>query len=63
MERENGNEVTAIVEIIDGGPLKIEGPMILKDLKKDIYENRREVFLCICGNSCKKPYCDTSHSK
>jgi 3-phenylpropionate/trans-cinnamate dioxygenase ferredoxin subunit len=63
MERENGNEVTAIVEIIDGGPLKIEGPMILKDLKKDIYENRREVFLCRCGNSGKKPYCDTSHRK
>jgi CDGSH iron-sulfur domain-containing protein 3 len=63
MERNDINETTAIVEIIDGGPVKIKGPIILKDLKKDIHESHEEVYLCRCGNSGKKPYCDSSHRK
>jgi CDGSH-type Zn-finger protein len=63
MERENGNEATAIVEVIEGGPVKINGPLILKDIKKDIQESHREVFLCRCGNSGNKPFCDSSHRK
>jgi CDGSH-type Zn-finger protein len=63
MERNSNNEPTAIVEIIEGGPLKIKGQIILKDLKKDIQEKREEVYLCRCGNSGNKPYCDSSHRK
>ncbi len=50
-----------IVEVIDDGPLKISGNIILKDLKKDIIDNPAEVFLCRCGRSGNKPYCDDSH--
>jgi CDGSH-type Zn-finger protein len=63
MERNDNNEPAAIVEIIDDGPLKIKGKILLKDLKKDIQENREEVYLCRCGNSGNKPYCDSSHKK
>jgi CDGSH-type Zn-finger protein len=56
METNDNRKSSALIEVIDGGPLKITGPIILKDPKKDI-----EVYLCRCGQSCNKPYCDGSH--
>ena len=61
METDANNKSYAIVEVIDGGPLKITGHIILKDPKKDISDNSDEVYLCRCGRSCNKPYCDESH--
>jgi CDGSH-type Zn-finger protein len=61
MEANDDKTASAIVEVIDGGPLKITGPIILKDLKKDITDSPIEVYLCRCGRSRNKPYCDESH--
>jgi CDGSH-type Zn-finger protein len=61
METTDKKKSLTIVEIIDDGPLKISGNIILKDLKKDIINNPTEVFLCRCGRSGNKPYCDDSH--
>ncbi len=52
---------SATVEVIDGGPLKISGTILLRDLKKEITDNPEVVFLCRCGYSGNKPYCDKSH--
>jgi CDGSH-type Zn-finger protein len=61
MEINDNMKTSAIVEVIDGGPLKITGQIHLKDSKKDISDNPFEVYLCRCGHSCNKPYCDGSH--
>jgi CDGSH-type Zn-finger protein len=61
METIENKKSLTIVEVIDGGPLKISGNLILKDLKKDIIDNLAEVYLCMCGHSGNKPYCDCSH--
>jgi CDGSH iron-sulfur domain-containing protein 3 len=61
MEGKENNNASALVEVIDDGPLKITGQILLKDLKKDISDNPVEVYLCRCGRSCNKPYCDESH--
>jgi CDGSH iron-sulfur domain-containing protein 3 len=61
MEIVDNKTASAIVEVIDGGPLKITGQIILKDQKKAIEVSPEEVFLCRCGRSCNKPYCDESH--
>jgi CDGSH-type Zn-finger protein len=61
METNDNRKSSALIEVIDGGPLKITGPIILKDPKKDILDNPIEVYLCRCGQSCNKPYCDGSH--
>jgi CDGSH-type Zn-finger protein len=53
----------ALVEVIDFGPLKITGNFLLKDVKRDKEESPGEVFLCRCGKSANKPYCDESHKK
>jgi CDGSH-type Zn-finger protein len=61
MEGKENNKASALVEVIEGGPLKITGQILLKDQKKDISDNPVEVYLCRCGRSCNKPYCDESH--
>lgn len=53
----------AIVEVIEFGPLKITGNFILKDLKRDTETAPGEVWLCRCGKSGNKPFCDESHKR
>jgi CDGSH-type Zn-finger protein len=59
MEKEKKSE--AEVEVIDSGPLRISGNFILKDLQRDRESAPGEVFLCRCGKSSDKPFCDESH--
>ena len=61
METDNKGKTDTKVEIIDGGPLKISGRIVLKDLKRDITVNLDEVCLCLCGRTETSPYCDKSH--
>jgi CDGSH-type Zn-finger protein len=51
----------ALAEVIEGGPLKITGNFILRDIKRDKESAPGEVHLCRCGKSSAKPYCDESH--
>jgi CDGSH iron-sulfur domain-containing protein 3 len=63
MEENKEHKSQAVVEVIDSGPLKITGNFIIKDVKRDKEETVKEVWLCRCGKSGNKPYCDDSHSK
>jgi hypothetical protein len=63
MEENKEHKSQAIIEVIDFGPLKITGNFILKDLKRDTEDSRGEVWLCRCGKSGNKPYCDGSHKR
>jgi CDGSH iron-sulfur domain-containing protein 3 len=53
----------ATIEVIDNGPIKITGNFLLRDSKRDITDKPEEVYLCRCGRSENKPYCDESHKK
>ena len=63
MEENKGHKTDVKIEVIDFGPLKITGNFILKDLQRDKEDSPGEVWLCRCGNSENKPYCDGSHKK
>ncbi|MFN8239275.1 MAG: CDGSH iron-sulfur domain-containing protein [Bacteroidales bacterium] len=63
MEDNKDYKPQAVIEVIDNGPIRITGNIILTDSKKDIMESPLEVFLCRCGRSGNKPYCDGSHKK
>jgi CDGSH-type Zn-finger protein len=63
MEENSKNKVQAIIEVIDYGPLKITGNFLIKDLKRDKEDSPAEVWLCRCGKSQTKPYCDESHKR
>jgi CDGSH-type Zn-finger protein len=63
MEDKKDIKPQAIIEVLDNGPIKITGNILLRDSKKDIMESPTEVWLCRCGKSQNKPYCDGSHKK
>lgn len=63
MEEKKMNKTRVIVEDIVTGPLIISGNIRIKDVKTGKEELHTEVWLCRCGKSENKPYCDSSHKK
>ena len=52
------------VTALKNGPLKVEGEIDLHwDNGETIPAEKKTVFLCRCGASLKKPFCDGQHSK
>ena len=53
-----------IITATEDGPYRVEGPIDLRDQDGNPIENTRStVFLCRCGGSTKKPFCDGTHSR
>jgi CDGSH-type Zn-finger protein len=50
-----------LFEINTGEPLKVTGPFVIKGPDGKIIETEEEVYLCRCGKSSNKPFCDDSH--
>jgi CDGSH-type Zn-finger protein len=61
METENKENTLPIVEIVEGGPLKITGKIIYRDLKRDTSGTPAELKICLCGRTQNGPFCDDSH--
>jgi CDGSH iron-sulfur domain-containing protein 3 len=59
MEEKEKKKTT--IEVIGSGPLKISGNFILKDIQRNQETRPGEVWLCRCGKSSNKPFCDGSH--
>jgi uncharacterized Fe-S cluster protein YjdI len=51
------------IEMIANGPIMIKGNHCIVDNKGDKNNKTENSFLCRCGASANKPYCDGSHSK
>jgi CDGSH-type Zn-finger protein len=54
-------EVT--IEVTTNGPYLVTGPIELRDPDGTIHPTKSKVWLCRCGASTKKPFCDGTHSK
>ena len=52
----------AITPLPDG-PLKVEGSMEMVSGTGRTLDRRTSAFLCRCGASARKPYCDGSHTR
>ncbi len=48
---------------IENGPLMVDEPPILKDSDGNTVETKAKAFLCRCGLSKSKPFCDGSHKE
>ncbi|MDA9820424.1 (4Fe-4S)-binding protein [Salibacteraceae bacterium] len=57
------NQDVMDLEVLKDGPLKISGEVKVKhsDGREEVRE--KATFLCRCGQSSNKPYCDGAHSK
>lgn len=52
------------ITIFDDGPLEVVGPITLMDENGKLVEVEpgEPVYLCRCGGSTDKPFCDGTHS-
>jgi CDGSH-type Zn-finger protein len=53
------------IRVTENGPYRLEGPIQVVDADGSVYDvsDRRTVFLCRCGGSTTKPFCDGTHSR
>jgi uncharacterized Fe-S cluster protein YjdI len=51
------------LEIIPNGPIMINGTYTMLDSEGNEKAKNKNVLLCRCGGSAKKPFCDGTHSK
>ena len=60
---DNKDRRTAEFKVLRNGPLRVEGNFVLKSMRGKIIETGDRVFLCRCGGSGNKPFCDGSHRR
>jgi CDGSH-type Zn-finger protein len=52
------------ITITENGPYKVKGPIELFDAAGNpVATDGEAAFLCRCGGSSNKPFCDGTHSK
>lgn len=59
-----GSSAAVTIKVVDSGPIQVRGPVRLLDHDGTAYDlgRRRTVFLCRCGRSATRPFCDGTHS-
>jgi CDGSH-type Zn-finger protein len=60
---EGKDKKTAEFKVLRNGPLQVSGDFILKSMRGKVIETRDPIFLCRCGGSKNKPFCDGSHRR
>ncbi|MEN8201866.1 MAG: CDGSH iron-sulfur domain-containing protein [Bacteroidota bacterium] len=53
----------AFFKVIEGGPLEVSGSFRVVNTQGRIIENKEPVYLCRCGGSSNKPFCDGTHNR
>ena len=51
------------IEATPNGPYLVTGEIELRDMSGHVLPTKDKVWLCRCGASTKKPFCDGTHSK
>ena len=51
------------VTVKANGPLVIEGNFRIKNIDGSVTISDEKIYLCSCGKSNKKPFCDGEHKK
>jgi hypothetical protein len=51
------------IEIIENGPYIVKGKNTIVNTDGSVVENENDVYLCRCGKSANKPYCDGTHKE
>ena len=55
-------EATAVQVLVDG-PIRVAGPCVITHSNGREELREKDVFLCRCGQSSNKPFCDGAHKK
>lgn len=57
------NSARVTIQVRKNGPYYIEGPIQLVDADGNPFEVDDKVWLCRCGGSANKPFCDGTHKR
>jgi CDGSH-type Zn-finger protein len=57
------NTVPLEVKIIEDGPIEIKGDFIFINSAGKTSTELNELYICRCGGSKNKPFCDETHKK
>ena len=49
------------ITVNDNGSIKVEGEFTVLDGQGNAFETKESAWLCRCGGSNNKPFCDGSH--
>lgn len=53
----------ATLALLVDGPLRLDGPVRITTESGEVVDKESRVFLCRCGASATKPFCDGTHKK
>ncbi len=52
------------IRVLKNGPYEVTGGANVTDQKKNQYTGQGDpIYLCRCGQSANKPFCDGTHTK
>lgn len=60
---EENSKTKTEFRVLKNGPLKVSGNIVLKCSDGKVIETKEMAFLCRCGGSANKPFCDGSHRR
>ena len=59
----NMNTSKSNLKVFPDGPVQVTGPCEIAMPDGSIQTSEKDVFLCRCGQSSNKPFCDGTHKK
>ena len=57
------DEINALFKVIRNGPLEVSGSFRVVNSSGKIIETDEIIYLCRCGGSSNKPFCDDTHKR
>jgi CDGSH-type Zn-finger protein len=62
-EDKSTSPAKAEVRILKDGPIMIKGVIRFRDSSGNVTTGEQELYICRCGGSANKPWCDETHKK
>jgi CDGSH-type Zn-finger protein len=61
--KKQADSPVAEVRILKDGPIMIKGIFNFRDSSGKVTQGEQELYLCRCGGSASKPWCDGTHKR
>jgi len=58
-----GRMTDVSITALANGPLEVSGACTIKDSAGQTLKEAEKMYLCRCGHSANKPFCDGSHKR
>jgi CDGSH-type Zn-finger protein len=57
--------MTVTVNLLTDGPIQVKGHVEIRDAQGNVIPGKGgdAIYLCRCGSSANKPFCDGAHKK